>query len=79
MTFTPPTSDRLFKAADLRPFPLFDRGAIKTPVAADAETGETSLAEQAIDRGGMHAKMIGQLLNREDIVAMRVIGLRLTS
>jgi hypothetical protein len=52
----------------LSALPLFDRRAIEAPVAADAKAGQASLTEQTIDCSWMYAQVVGQLLNREDIV-----------
>jgi hypothetical protein len=75
VTLPPPARDRLFETRNLRALPLLNRGAIKAPIAADAKPGETPLSQQAIDRSRMHAQMLGEFLNRENIVPSRGVGL----
>ncbi len=41
--------------------PVIDFFAIKAPVAADAEGGQLTLSEQAIDGAGMHLQIIGKI------------------
>jgi hypothetical protein len=66
--FAPPARGRQLEAGNLHALPLLDRGAIEAPIAADAKTRETTLAEEAVDGCGVDAQMLGQFLDCEDIV-----------
>ena len=48
--------------------PLFDRRAIEAPLRADAKTGQLPCAKQSVNRGWVHAKVIGEFLHRHDFL-----------
>jgi len=57
------------RSAGLLALPLLDRFATESPVAADAEPGQTSLSEQAINRRWMNPQVFRQLFNRKNLIA----------
>jgi hypothetical protein len=66
-TLAPAARDRRWRLGRLQPFPLFNRRAIEPPIAPDAKTGQTSLPQEAVNRGRMHAQMLRQFLDGEYI------------
>lgn len=65
---TAPTRDKHRRARRLNLLPLFDRGAIKAPIASNAEAGKPSLAQQPVYRCRVDAEVIRQFFNRENFV-----------
>jgi hypothetical protein len=57
------------RPAGLLPLPLFDRFAAEPPVAADAESRQSSLPEQAVNRRRMNPQVFRQFLDGENLIA----------
>ena len=51
--------------------PFLDRGAAKSPGAADPEAGNEAAPQQAIDGGRMNAQMLGQLSDSKYLLIRR--------
>lgn len=68
---TASSRDQHWRAGCLDFLPLLDGGAIKAPVAPDAEARKPSLTQQPVNCRGVNAKMIGKLFNGEDFVLGR--------
>jgi hypothetical protein len=68
-----PGRNRSRSAARLLPFPMLDRLAAEAPVTADAEPGQASLPEQAIDSSRMDPQVVRQFPDSEDLVLRRYL------
>ena len=68
VALAPTACHRLLEAGHLRAFPLFDGSTIEAPIAADSKAREASLPEEAVDSRRMDAQVLGEFLNRKDIV-----------
>ena len=61
-------------SARLVALPLFDRFAAESPVTADAEAGQPSLPEQAVDRRRMNSQVFRQFLDSKNLIALSCLS-----
>ena len=54
--------------------PLFDRFTAESPVTADAEAGQPSLSEEAVDRRRMNSQVFRQFLDSENLIALSCLS-----
>ena len=54
--------------------PLFDRFTAESPVTADAEAGQPSLSEEAVDRRRMDSQVFRQFFDREDLIVFSCLS-----
>jgi hypothetical protein len=60
-------------AARLLALPMLDRLAAEAPVTADAEPGQASLPEQAVDSSRMDPQVVRQFPDSEDLILRRYL------
>ena len=68
MALAPTARHRLLETGYLCALPLFDRGAIEAPIAADSKSRKASLPQKAVDSRRMDTQVLGEFLYRKDIV-----------